>query len=160
MTTTPSKLSAGLLLCRPAPGTGALQFLLVHPGGPFFAKKDDGFWTIPKGLIEPGEDPLVTAQREFVEETGFALPSGPFAPLGFIDQKGGKRVFAWAAVGDADPAALRSNTFSMEWPPKSGLRRTFPEIDRAQWLELAPARSKIMAAQQPLLDRARMLFVP
>lgn len=154
----PSKFSAGLLLCRPAPGTGALEFLLVHPGGPFFANKDAGSWTLPKGLIEPGEAPLATALREFVEETGFALPSGPFAELGFIDQKAGKRVFAWAAVGDADPAALRSNSFTLEWPPKSGLRRSFPEIDRAQWFELEAARAKILPAQLPLLERARLLF--
>lgn len=151
----PSKFSAGLLLCRPGP-----KFLLVHPGGPFFAGKDAGSWTIPKGLIDPGEDPLATAQREFVEETGFALPSGPFIPLGFIDQKGGKRVLAWAAIGDADPSTLRSNTFTLEWPPKSGLRRSFPEVDRAQWFDLATARAKILAAQIPLLDRAWHQLVP
>jgi predicted NUDIX family NTP pyrophosphohydrolase len=150
-----SKVSAGLLLCRPARTTGTIEFLLVHPGGPFFANKDAGVWTIPKGLVEPGEDPLTTAKREFVEETGFALPPGPFAELGFIDQKGGKRVFAWAAVGDADPTTLRSNLFELEWPPKSGVRRRFPEIDRAQWLALAPAREKILAAQIPLLVRAQ-----
>jgi len=138
---------------------GSLEYLLVHPGGPFFASKDAGAWTIPKGLIEPHEDPLATARREFVEETGFALPAGPFVPLGFVDQKGGKRVLAWAAIGDADPAALRSNSFTIEWPPKSGLRRSFPEVDRAQWFDLATARTKILGAQIPLLERARSLLV-
>jgi predicted NUDIX family NTP pyrophosphohydrolase len=153
----PSKFSAGLLLCRASRG-GSLEFLLVHPGGPYFANKDAGAWTIPKGLIDPGEDPLATAKREFVEETGFAPPSGPFIELGFIDQKAGKRVFAWAAIGDADPTALRSNTFELEWPPRSGLRRAFPEVDRAGWFELEQARTKLLAAQVPLLDRARMLL--
>jgi predicted NUDIX family NTP pyrophosphohydrolase len=153
----PSKLSAGLLLCRPA---RTLEFLLVHPGGPFFASKDAGVWTIPKGLVEPGEDPLATAKREFVEETGFVLPSGPFVELGSIEQKGGKRVLAWAAVGDAEPAALRSNLFELEWPPKSGMRRRFPEIDRALWLDIELARAKILAAQLPLLVRARQLLRP
>ncbi|MFO7563743.1 MAG: NUDIX domain-containing protein [Enhygromyxa sp.] len=153
-----SKQSAGLLLCRP--GLGGLEFLLVHPGGPFFANKDAGAWTIPKGLIDPGEEPLATARREFVEETGFTLPPGPFAPLGFVDQKGGKRVFAWVALGDADPAALRSNSFTIEWPPRSGLRRSFPEVDRAQWFDLASARAKILAAQVPLLERASQLLQP
>src|SRR5690349_10690558 len=151
----PSKVSAGLLLCRP---TGdSLEYLLVHPGGPFFANKDAGAWSIPKGLIERGEDPLATAKREFVEETGFVLPSGPFVELGSIEQKGGKRVVAWAAIGDADPAALRSNSFELEWPPGSGLRRAFPEVDRALWCDLERARIKLLAAQLPLLERARLL---
>lgn len=154
----PSKLSAGLLVCRPTTTPGALEFLLVHPGGPFFANKDAGAWTIPKGLVERGEDPFATAKREFVEETGFALPDGPFVELGAIDQKGGKRVLAWAAIGDADPTTLRSNTFELEWPPKSGLRRAFPEVDRARWFDLEGARVKLLAAQVPLLDRARLLL--
>jgi predicted NUDIX family NTP pyrophosphohydrolase len=153
----PSKLSAGVLLCRPVGGTGELEFLLVHPGGPFFAKKDAGTWTLPKGLVEHGEAPLATAKREFVEETGFALPNGPFVELGSIEQKGGKRVLAWAVLGDVDPTTLRSNTFELEWPPKSGLRRAFPEVDRAGWFDLEHARSKLLAAQIPLLERARVL---
>jgi predicted NUDIX family NTP pyrophosphohydrolase len=156
----PSKLSAGLLMCRPAGGPGSFEFLLVHPGGPFFATKDAGAWTIPKGLVEHGENPLATAKREFVEETGFALPSGPFVELGAIEQKGGKRVLAWAVLGDVDPATLRSNTFELEWPPKSGLRRAFPEVDRAQWCDLERARTKLLAAQIPLLERARVLVRP
>jgi predicted NUDIX family NTP pyrophosphohydrolase len=153
----PTKLSAGLLLCRPTGGPGSYEFLLVHPGGPFFANKDAGAWTIPKGLVEHGEVALSTAKREFVEETGFALPSGPFVELGAIEQKGGKRVLAWAVIGDADPATLRSNTFELEWPPRSGLRAKFPEVDRAQWFDLEHARSKLIAAQIPLLERARLL---
>lgn len=150
-----AKVSAGLLLCRQA--AGGVEFLLVHPGGPYFAKKDAGWWTLPKGLVEPGEHPLRTAQREFVEETGFALPPGPFWPLGEIKQKGGKRVIGFGALGDADPAALRSNPFEIEWPPRSGRRQTFPEVDRAGWFGLAAAKQMILAAQIPLLERARLL---
>jgi predicted NUDIX family NTP pyrophosphohydrolase len=155
-----AKHSAGLLLCRPCWPTGAPEFLLVHPGGPLWAKKDAGAWTIPKGLVEPGEDPQDTAKREFMEETGFALPPGPFAPLGSIVQKSGKQVSAWAAVGNADPAALRSNEFELEWPPRSGVRQRFPEVDRAGWFGFELATRKILPAQIPLLERARALFVP
>lgn len=149
-----AKLSAGLLLCRRA---AALEFLLVHPGGPYFATKDAGAWTIPKGLVEPGELPLATALREFVEETGFALPSSELAAyhsLGEIVQRGGKRVLAWAVVGDADPSLVRSNLFELEWPPRSGRKVRFPEVDRAGWFALATAREKINPAQIPLLERA------
>jgi predicted NUDIX family NTP pyrophosphohydrolase len=151
---TRAKLSAGLLLCRTGDG-GRVEYLLVHPGGPFFATKDAGAWTIPKGLVEPGEQPVVTALREFREETGFAAPAGPHLPLGEIVQEGGKRVIGFAARGDADPSALASNTFELEWPPRSGRRARFPEVDRAGWFAPAAARVKIIAAQVPLLDRAR-----
>lgn len=129
----------------------------MHPGGPFFARRDDGAWSIAKGLVAEGEDPLAAAKREFVEETGFALPSGPYLPLGSIRQKGGKVVDAWVVVADFDPDALVSNTFSIEWPPRSGAFRTFPEVDRAAWFDLGTAARKILPAQQPLLDRAAML---
>ncbi|PRQ02511.1 NUDIX domain protein [Enhygromyxa salina] len=152
-------VSAGLLLCRvPARLPVVIEFLLVHPGGPFFANKDAGAWSIPKGLVEPGEQPLATAQREFVEETGFPLPPGPYLALGEIVQKGGKRVLGFAALGDANPSALVSNTFELEWPPRSGRRAQFPEVDRAQWLEPAAAQAKINAAQIPLLERASTLL--
>lgn len=152
----PRPTSAGLLLCRAQPrGQGfTVEFLLVHPGGPYFANKDTGAWSCPKGLVEPGEQPLQTAVREFCEETGFGAPPGPFMSLGEIVQRGGKRVLGFAAVGDADPAALRSNTFELEWPPRSGRRQRFPEVDRAAWFELSAARTKILPAQIPLLERA------
>jgi len=143
--------SAGLLMFRRR--AGRLEVFLVHPGGPYFARRDEGWWTIPKGLVEPGEDPLATARREFQEETSFAAPADGCAPLGEVRQKGGKLVRAWAFEGDADPAALSSNTFELEWPPRSGERRSFPEVDRAAWFDLDEAGRKINAAQAILLDR-------
>ncbi len=134
-------------------GSGArLAVLLVHPGGPFWAKRDLGAWTIPKGEYASGEDPLAAAQREFVEETG-ARPRGEFRPLGEIMQAGGKRVSAWAVEGDFDPAALVSNSFEAEWPPRSGRRRSFPEVDRAAWFSPDEAHRKINAGQRAFLDR-------
>jgi predicted NUDIX family NTP pyrophosphohydrolase len=129
----------------------ALEVLLVHPGGPFWAKKDLGAWTIPKGEVAEGEDALATARREFEEETG-TRPEGPFRPLGSAKQKGGKTVHAWAFEGDCDPAAIRSNTFRLQWPPGSGEWRTFPEVDRADWFDLGEARRRINPAQAALLD--------
>lgn len=142
-------LSAGLLLYRLRKDTP--QVLLVHPGGPYFKNKDDGAWTIPKGEVEPEEDFLSAAQREFREETGI-VPSGPFIPLTPIRQKSGKMVHAWACEGDIDPTAIVSNTFPLEWPPKSGKHVPFPEIDRAEFFDLETARRKIIPAQLPLLS--------
>jgi len=130
---------------------GAIQVLLAHPGGPYFAKKDDESWSIPKGEPGPDEDLFLTAQREFEEETGLK-PTGPFIPLQAVKQKSGKVVHAWAFVGDCDPATLQSNTFTMEWPPKSGQQKQFPEIDRAEFFDLATARRKVKAAQVGLID--------
>jgi predicted NUDIX family NTP pyrophosphohydrolase len=131
---------------------GSMQVLLAHPGGPFWRGKDEGAWTIPKGEYVPPEEALAAAQREFTEETGFAV-TPPFLPLGEITQKSGKRITAWAFAGDCDPAQLNCNTFEMEWPPRSGRKQDFPEIDRIEWLSLDEARRKIIAAQRPLLDR-------
>ncbi len=143
-----TKQSAGILLYRRA---GSLcEVLLVHPGGPFWAKKDDGAWSIPKGLIEPGEDPLQAAKREFAEETGF-VPEGEYVPLGVFRQADGKLVHAWAVRGDFDPRQLKSNTFAMEWPPKSGRMREFPEVDRAAWFAPEAALRKITKGQRPML---------
>lgn len=142
--------SAGLLLYRRAPG--GPQVLLAHPGGPFWARKDLGAWTIPKGLVEPGEDALAAARREFTEETG-VTPEGPFLPLGEIRQKSGKRVEAWAAEGDADVNRVVSNEVTVEWPRGSGRTVTFPEVDRCAWFELAEARRRINPAQAAFLDR-------
>ncbi len=136
---------------------GAVQVLLAHPGGPFFAKKDDGAWSIPKGEPEPDEDLLRTALREFEEETGLQ-PSGPFRPLNPIQQKGGKIVHAWAFAGDCDPSTLESNTFSMQWPPHSGRIEDFPEIDRAEFFDLDAARRKIKAGQEAFLDELQGLL--
>ncbi len=139
-------------------GSGpGLELLLVHPGGPFWAKKDLGAWSIPKGEYAAGEDPLAVAQREFAEETG-AQPLGDCRSLGDVVQAGGKRVSAWAVAGDFDPAALVANTFELEWPPRSGRKRTFPEVDRAAWFSPDEARRKIIAGQRPFVDRLLTLL--
>jgi len=147
-------LSAGLLPVRVR--EGELEFFLVHPGGPFFRKKDDGAWSLPKGLVAEGEEPLAAAQRELIEETGFALPPGPYHALGRIRQSN-KWVEAWAVLADFDPAKLVSNTFEIEWPPRSGKRASFPEVDRAGWFDFSAASQKILAAQRPFLERAQAL---
>lgn len=143
-----AKQSAGLLMYRVR--SGALEVYLAHMGGPFWARKDDGAWSIPKGEFAEGEEPLDAAQREFTEETG-CRATGPFLPLTSITQRGGKRVHAWAVEGDCDPAQLRSNTFSMEWPPQSGKQQEFPEVDRAQWFAVPVALEKILTAQRELI---------
>lgn len=142
--------SAGLLVYRG--GAGGLEVLLVHPGGPYWRNKDDGAWSIPKGEFDESEDPLAAARREFEEETG-AVPHGALLPLEPVRQPGGKVVHAWAVRGDFDPATLRSSTFTMEWPPRSGRLRVFPEVDRAAWLPLGEARRKILRGQEPLLTQ-------
>jgi predicted NUDIX family NTP pyrophosphohydrolase len=143
-------VSAGLLLFRRRPG--GPKVLLGHPGGPFWSKKDEGAWTIPKGLIAPGETPLAAARREFAEETGHR-PRGRAIALGEARQPGGKLVRIWAVEEDWDAGNLRSNSFEMEWPPRSGRRQQFPELDRAQWFDLAEARVKILKGQTVFLDR-------
>ena len=134
---------------RAGPG---LELLLVHPGGPFWKKRDAGAWSIPKGEYAPGEEPLAVAVREFEEETGAKL-LGEFQLLGELVQKGGKIVAAWAMEGDLDPATIRSNTFEIEWPPKSGRKATFPEVDRAGWFSPEEAREKILPSQSPFIAR-------
>jgi predicted NUDIX family NTP pyrophosphohydrolase len=145
--------SAGILLHRRVDGT--VEVLLVHPGGPFWAKKDLGAWSIPKGELEEGEEARECALRELEEELGsrLGLSLGDLTELGSVRQKGGKLVHCWAAEADFDPATLSSNTFSMEWPPRSGVEREFPEVDRAEWLGLEQARRRINSAQVELLDR-------
>lgn len=142
--------SAGLLCFRR--GAAELQVLLVHPGGPFWAKKDVGAWSIPKGEIDADELPLTAAIREFKEETG-VVAHGNFIELEPVRQAGGKTILAWAFEGEFDPSALKSNTFSMEWPPRSGQLREFPEVDRAEWFSVIDARRKLNAAQAGLLDQ-------
>ena len=144
--------SAGLLMYRLR--DGRLEVFLVHSGGPLFVNKWDGWWSIPKGLIEEGEEALAAAIREFEEETGLHPGDGPFIDLGVVRQKSGKWVNAWAFQGDwPESRELRSNTFSMEWPPHSGRRQAFPEIDAAQFFDIETARRMIVESQQPLLDR-------
>jgi predicted NUDIX family NTP pyrophosphohydrolase len=146
-----ARRSAGILLYRRA--DDGPEVLLVHPGGPFWAKKDAGAWSIPKGEYEDGEEPRAAALREFAEELGAPPPDGELVELGEVRQRGGKVVSAWALAGDADADAVRSNTFTMEWPPRSGTMREFPEVDRAAWFSLDEARERILPAQAPLLDR-------
>jgi predicted NUDIX family NTP pyrophosphohydrolase len=148
-----AKESAGILLFR---DRAAPEVLLVHPGGPYWARKDLGAWTIPKGELDDGEEPRVCALRELAEELGPAAPAlapSELAELGSIRQKGGKVVHAWAGEGEFDPAALESNVFEMEWPPRSGERAEFPEVDRAEWFDPDEARRRIIAAQAELIDR-------
>ena len=146
-----SRISAGILLFRRA--AGGVEVLLAHPGGPFFSRRDEGHWTIPKGEVDAGEELLDVARREFEEETGRPAPDGEGIELGNIVQKGGKVVHAWALEGDLDPAVAVSNTFQIEWPPHSGRRREFPEIDRVAWFDLDEARRRLKPTQVPLVDR-------
>ena len=149
-----TRTSAGLLLYRrPAGRNGAIEVLLAHPGGPFFARRDEDTWTIPKGEVDPGEQLVDVARREFEEETGHPPPDGPLVELGTIVQKGGKVVHAWAVEGELDPTTARSNTFILEWPPGSGRQREFPEVDRVEWFDGAEARRRIKSTQVPLVDR-------
>ena len=145
------KRSAGILLFR---GRGAqLRLLLVHPGGPFWVKKDLGAWSIPKGEHEEGDVPLAVARREFQEELGETAPVGDAIELGELVQPSRKRIVAFAIEGDFDPSRLKSNLFELEWPPESGRRQSFPEVDRAQWFTLDEAREKILPGQRPFIDR-------
>jgi predicted NUDIX family NTP pyrophosphohydrolase len=147
-------MSAGLLAFR---RSTELQVLLAHPGGPFWANRDSGAWTIPKGLVDAADDLLVTARREFTEETGF-VALGPFLPLRPVRQKSGKIVHAWAFEADFDPARFTSNLFEMEWPPKTGRRTSFPEIDRLEWFAFEPACEKILEYQQPFLLQLKSML--
>jgi predicted NUDIX family NTP pyrophosphohydrolase len=150
-----TKRSSGILLYRDS-GDGTTEFLLVHPGGPYWAKRDDGAWSIPKGGIEGEEDSRAAALRELDEELGAAAPdldAGELIELGSVRQRAGKVVDAWGAEGDFDPTALDSNTFEMEWPPRSGREVEFPEVDRADWFDLEAARRKLLPAQGEFLDR-------
>ena len=152
----PSQISAGLLMYRLQ--DGRLQVLLAHPGGPFYRNKDNGFWTIPKGEIAPDENGLDAAIREFTEETGIT-PCGEFIPLGTVKQKSGKIVHAWAFAGDRDKAVpITSNTFEMEWPPRSGNKQTFPEVDRALFFSVPEALEKINEAQREFILRLEMFL--
>jgi predicted NUDIX family NTP pyrophosphohydrolase len=141
--------SAGILVFRGK--ASGIQVFLAHMGGPFWARKDDGAWTIPKGLYDGDEDPLAAAKREFEEETGITI-DGSFLELGTFKQASGKIISAWAVEGDFDAASIKSNVFELEWPPKSGKRQLFPEIDRGAWFDLATARQKIVKGQAPILD--------
>ena len=146
------RTSAGILLWRRADG-GGVEVLAGHMGGPFWARKDDRAWSVPKGEHGPDEDPLAVARREFREETGSPVPAAALVPLGQVRQSGGKVLTVWAGEGDLDASATTSNTFELEWPPRSGRVQEFPEIDRAAWLPLDLARRKLVAGQVPLLDR-------
>lgn len=151
------KRSAGLLVYRLRPR--GPEVLLVHLGGPFWAGKDDAAWTVPKGEYLPGEDPTACAEREFAEELGTAAPSGARLELGEVRQAGGKWTRLWAVSGDLDVARVTSNTFELEWPPRSGRRRAFPEVDQAAWFELGDARTKLLPSLVPFLDRLQAVIV-
>lgn len=146
------KTSAGILLHRTTDG-GVVEVLIGHMGGPFWAKKDAGAWSIPKGEYGDGEDPFAVAQREFEEELGSPVPASSFVPLGEVRQSGGKVLTVWAAEGDLDVTTAVSNTFTLEWPPRSGRMQEFPEIDRAAWVTVDDARDLLVKGQVPLLDR-------
>jgi predicted NUDIX family NTP pyrophosphohydrolase len=153
-----SSVSAGILLYRyppgsPVTGDAGPEVLLVHPGGPMWVRRDLGAWSLPKGEVDPGEEPLAAARREFAEETGSPAPDGEPVSLGEVRMKSGKRVIAWALQGDLDAAAVVSNTFEMVWPPRSGHTRSFPEVDRAQWFGLQAARAKLNPTQAAFVDR-------
>jgi predicted NUDIX family NTP pyrophosphohydrolase len=152
-----AKISAGILLFRRRPPD--LEVMLVHPGGPFWAKRDLGAWSIPKGLANEGEDLLAAAKREFLEETGVTV-EGEFLDLGPHKQPGGKIVVAWAYEGDFDPALLKSNTFAIEWPPRSGKTAEFPEVDRAAWYSIDEAFEKINNGQKPIVAALRVSAIP
>lgn len=143
-----------MVLVRRSPGGGGVELLLGHPGGPFWANKDEGAWSIPKGLLEPDEDALGAARREVAEELGVPAPEPPFVPLGEVRLRSGKRVVAWAARFDVDPAMVRSNEISIEWPPRSGRSMRIPEIDRVKWCSMEEARVLANPGQVPLLERA------
>jgi predicted NUDIX family NTP pyrophosphohydrolase len=145
------RVSIGILLFRRT--NGRLEYLLAHPGGPFWTNKDLGHWTIPKGEVEPGESWIDVARREFLEETGIDLEVNADLPLGEIKQKSGKTVVAWGIEGDLDPALAHSNTFVLEWPPKSGRTQEFPEIDRVEWFDGVEVRRRLKAAQVPFIER-------
>ena len=146
--------SGGILPYRQTP-EGRLQVLIAHPGGPLWARKDEGAWSVIKGELEPDEHPLDAAVREFTEETGWRLPAGTYLDLGRVEQKSGKVVVAWAVEADFDPDTLRPGTFTMEWPPRSGQTREFPEIDRVAWFDLDEAARRLNPAQRAFLDRLR-----
>lgn len=147
----PTRRSAGLLVFRQR-GRG-LEVLLAHPGGPFWARRDHGAWSLPKGEYLPGEEPVAAARREFLEELGLPAPTGRLLPLGEVRQPGGKVVSAWAVEGDLDPDAIVPGTFELEWPRGSGSTRAFPEVDRVAWFPLAEARERILPGQRELLER-------
>jgi predicted NUDIX family NTP pyrophosphohydrolase len=149
--------SAGLVLFRRADG-GDLEVLIVHPGGPLFARKDEGVWSVPKGEYEAGDDALAEASREFAEEIGTVPPEGERIDLGSVTQRGGKVVRAWAIAGDLDTSKLLSNEFEMEWPPRTGILQRFPEVDRAEWVGIAEARRKLVGAQFELIDRLQAIL--